>query len=967
MKNISLKFLYISNSLLLVLIISVLFSFSISNKVLAQEASDNSPDALAVRVIPNPHHLSAQRWYQLQGFTGSPQSMIVDGYKAIRDGRTVYVSATNIIDNKLYTNIYLISYDQRADQKTIDIFGRILKNWKFNNNIELNDQLGHCLISDKTCKKSSDCPDGYVCGNSGANLSGLQANKCVIAESDSENLKDTPVCILDSDCPSNLFCSGLKAKIVRDLDRLEKIVLLKEKIQNYYSVNGRYPIMGAGTYLPHVAISTWPSWQNSFLNQIGISSVSDPINKLGSCYDEEGKFNLDTCWNAVDNVFFLNSHNGAPVNHDNFILPAASYAITYLGNSNGSNYKLCATMETALDGHNYTLADGGLMSSNSCTVASLGTDFNIGSSASATNTAPYISSNKTLTGSAGNEFAASIMAKDAENHPIFWELVGPLDSVFQNNGWGLPLTIENTNNPNQKIIRARNAGRANTTGLYKFKIRLRDILGASREEGITINITPASPQIIAGDIEHNVSYGNDFQQDIGINFTNKIKSNGELCGAGANDRLVSICWGRNSCWANNTYKTQYAYNDNVEYSDIKNGFKAILKKIGTNNNWSLQIIKGAGGFINASDLGRFNYKIKVEDCHGDVNEKEFNINVTANNPVIDFSDCLKIVELGDNYSCTIRTANPEEGAEFVLLSDLPAGLSFDNSVSGEAKITGTISSIFSEKEIKVKASNDYQKSSEDSFKLSSISNCGSYLVEYPGGPWNANGTIRNQGGYYKTALIGNQCWLQDNLNVGTMIASSSSASSNNDIIEKYCLDDKSVNCDIYGGLYTWAEAVKSSEGASINYNKRGICPPGFRVALNSDWMILENYLNASSSPCRTASASSDGWKCDEGIGVGQKIRFIGINDFKALLGGYAIKGVGESSFSSVNSSSRFISTKELLSGSSQYREIMASEKGINRSASGASNSAMSLRCIKGDDGNVSSWPVESSDTPGSSD
>ena len=176
MKNISLKFLYISNSLLLVLIISVLFSFSISNKVLAQEASDNSPDALAVRVIPNPHHLSAQRWYQLKGFTGSPQSMIVDGYKAIRDGRTVYVSATNIIDNKLYTNIYLISYDQRADQKTIDIFGRILKNWKFNNNIELNDQLGHCLISDKTCKKSSDCPDGYVCGNSGANLSGLQAN-----------------------------------------------------------------------------------------------------------------------------------------------------------------------------------------------------------------------------------------------------------------------------------------------------------------------------------------------------------------------------------------------------------------------------------------------------------------------------------------------------------------------------------------------------------------------------------------------------------------------------------------------------------------------------------------------------------------------------------------------------------------------------------------------------------------------
>ena len=95
-------------------------------------------DAIAVRVIPNPNHLSAQKWYKSQGFSGSPQSLIVDGYQAVRDGRTVYVSATNVVGNNIYTNIYLISYDQEADHQTVDIFGKILSNWKFNTNINAN-------------------------------------------------------------------------------------------------------------------------------------------------------------------------------------------------------------------------------------------------------------------------------------------------------------------------------------------------------------------------------------------------------------------------------------------------------------------------------------------------------------------------------------------------------------------------------------------------------------------------------------------------------------------------------------------------------------------------------------------------------------------------------------------------------------------------------------------------------------
>lgn len=100
-----------------------------------------SPDVIGLRVIPNLNHWSAQRWYKEQKFVGSPQSLVVDGYEAVRDGRTVYINVANIGINNgisvLYTNINVISYNQEAESATMDIFGQILNHWKFNiNNTE---------------------------------------------------------------------------------------------------------------------------------------------------------------------------------------------------------------------------------------------------------------------------------------------------------------------------------------------------------------------------------------------------------------------------------------------------------------------------------------------------------------------------------------------------------------------------------------------------------------------------------------------------------------------------------------------------------------------------------------------------------------------------------------------------------------------------------------------------------------
>ncbi len=55
---------------------------------------------------------------------------------------------------------------------------------------------------------------------------------------------------------------------------------------------------------------------------------------------------------------------------------------------------------------------------------------------------------------------------------------------------------------------------------------------------------------------------------------------------------------------------------------------------------------------------------------------------------------------------------------------------------------------------------------------------------------------------YTTVKIGTQCWMAENLNIGTMV-NGSSDQLNNSTIEKYCYSNNTAYCDVYGGLYQW--------------------------------------------------------------------------------------------------------------------------------------------------------------------
>lgn len=95
---------------------------------------------------------------------------------------------------------------------------------------------------------------------------------------------------------------------------------------------------------------------------------------------------------------------------------------------------------------------------------------------------------------------------------------------------------------------------------------------------------------------------------------------------------------------------------------------------------------------------------------------------------------------------------------------------------------------------------------------------------------------------YHTVLIGTQCWMKENLNIGTMIGGYSDQT-NNGIIEKYCYNNNPLKCDDYGALYQWNEAMGYN---NLTNNIQGICPSGFHVPSNENWELLVNYLGGAS-------------------------------------------------------------------------------------------------------------------------
>lgn len=206
-----------------------------------------SDDVVGVRIYSNKKNKDPLRWYKdnVINASGSIQSMEVDGYRGVMDGRTIYVDAANLFETPkvcqgttqacnldsecsgvrclaprvFYTNIYVIAYNQSAAVQTQNIFNQMLKNWIFNKNV----------------------------------------------------VEDDP-----------FTAEAFKDKLRRDTIRKSDAFDLQEYLDQYRSVHGSCPMLEAGTFVKDHTLSTWPSWQATLGNKLETGLPVDPLNIMGT-------------------------------------------------------------------------------------------------------------------------------------------------------------------------------------------------------------------------------------------------------------------------------------------------------------------------------------------------------------------------------------------------------------------------------------------------------------------------------------------------------------------------------------------------------------------------------------------------------------------------------------------------------------------------------------------------------------
>jgi len=129
---------------------------------------------------------------------------------------------------------------------------------------------------------------------------------------------------------------------------------------------------------------------------------------------------------------------------------------------------------------------------------------------------------------------------------------------------------------------------------------------------------------------------------------------------------------------------------------------------------------------------------------------------------------------------------------------------------------------------------------------------------------------------YNSVQIGNQCWMKENMNIGKRIKSSQKQAEN-EIIEKYCYDDLDDNCDVYGGLYQWNEAMQYAGSSKA----QGICPPGWHVPADEEWAALVTFLGGDVAAGKKTKEAGDTHFILPNFGANNQ------SGFTALPGGYS--------------------------------------------------------------------------------
>lgn len=154
------------------------------------------------------------------------------------------------------------------------------------------------------------------------------------------------------------------------------------------------------------------------------------------------------------------------------------------------------------------------------------------------------------------------------------------------------------------------------------------------------------------------------------------------------------------------------------------------------------------------------------------------------------------------------------------------------------------------------------------------------------------------GNIYNTVRIGQQCWMKENLRTtkyadGTNIILGSSPSTAT-AYRYYPNNDISVVA-AYGFLYNWRAVMRDSSASNTNPSGvQGICPTGWHVPSNAEWIQLTDYVSAqnlytcgdNSTNIARVLAATTGWNAsDTACSVGEMLATNNATGFSALPAG----------------------------------------------------------------------------------
>jgi cysteine-rich repeat protein len=253
-------------------------------------------DAIGVRIASNPNYLSPIAWYDEQGFTGSPSETTIDGFPAVEDGRTTYISAPNLDEdgNYLYSNMYIVSYNDNAGDDAAIIYEQIIENFTLGTNLS---SVGYCAVGSSystACTSDLDCDVSI--GESCADLKGKLAR-------DTQRLSDmTDLRIaLEVYGEDSGYCSATTSKICsEDADCPDTETCIPG-----------VPTLPSGTFVRAFASSVWGSWEDMLGGALDENIGSDPLNVYDGCGEGVyAAYDAETCVDETRGLYVCpnNSH-----------------------------------------------------------------------------------------------------------------------------------------------------------------------------------------------------------------------------------------------------------------------------------------------------------------------------------------------------------------------------------------------------------------------------------------------------------------------------------------------------------------------------------------------------------------------------------------------------------------------------------------------------------------------------------